>query len=52
MGWGRRLSRWRGFRGDEGGGGRGWRDGRATGVEKDFWRFNVLMLGSASQNAV
>ena len=42
MGWGRRLSRWRGFRGD----------GRATGVEKDFWRFNVLMLGSASQNAV
>lgn len=24
----------------------------ATGVEKDFWRFNVLMLGSASQNAV
>ena len=50
MGWGRRLSRWRGFRGD--GGRRGLSDGRATGVEKDFWRFNVLMLGSASQNAV
>ena len=59
MGWGRRLSHWRGFRGDGGGGDlggdggrRGLSDGRATGVEKDFWRFNVLVLGSASQNAV
>ena len=33
----------------EGDGGERW---GATGVEKDFWRFNVLMLGSASQNAV
>ena len=50
MGGGRRVSRWRGFRGD--GGRRGLSDGRVTGVEKDFWSFNVLMLGSASQNAV